>query len=96
MVGVNYNFAPGSARHVDELLTFLESSLRQLAQPHDDALVLTLDVRRDLMKRILVDPGSAADLLYLPTLIWLGYKPNNLRNPRRILVKFNGTQTHSL
>ena len=48
------------------------------------------------MKRILVDLGNATDLLYLPTLIRLCYKPNNLSNPGRVLVGFNSTQTHSL
>ena len=48
------------------------------------------------MKCILVDPGSAVDLLYLPALVRLGYKSDNLLNLGRILVGFNGTQTHSL
>ena len=64
--------------------------------PHYDALVLTLEVGKHLMKRILVDPDSAADLLYLLALLYLGYKPDSLRNPRRILVRFNGSQTSSL
>ena len=45
------------------------------------------------MKRILVDLGSVVDLLYL---LCLGYKPDNLRNPGRVLVDFNGSQTNSL
>ena len=48
------------------------------------------------MKRILVDLSSGADLLYLPSLIRLGYKSDNLCNQGRVLVGFNGTQTHSL
>ena len=48
------------------------------------------------MKRMLVDPGSVVDLLYLFALIQLGYMPDSLRNPGRILVGFNGTQTQSL
>ena len=74
MVEVSYSFSLGSAWPVDGLLTFSKLPLRQLARPHDDALVLTLEIRQHLMKRILVDPGSATDLLYLPTLIQQGYK----------------------
>ena len=48
------------------------------------------------MKCMLVDLGSVADLVYLPTLIRLGFKPDSLRNPGRILVGFNCTQTQSL
>ena len=96
MAGVNYSFASGSARHVDGLLIFSESSLHKWAQPHNDTLILTLEVRQYLMKRILVDPGSSTDLLYLPALIRLGYKLDNLRNLGRVLIEFNGAQTYSL
>ena len=48
------------------------------------------------MKRILVDPGNAIELLYLPALILLGYKLDNLCNPRRVLVGFNGPLTYSM
>ena len=48
------------------------------------------------MKRMLVDTRSVADLLYLPALVQQGYKLDSLRNPGRILVGFNGTQTQSL
>ena len=87
---INYSFAPSSIRPIDGIITFFEYPVRQLSMPDDDALVLTLEVGKYLMKQILIDPGSVADLLYLPTLLCLGYKPNNLRNPRRVLVGFNG------
>ena len=48
------------------------------------------------MKLISIDPGSAAHLLYVPALVRLGYKLDNLHNPRRVLVGFNGSQTNSL
>ena len=48
------------------------------------------------MKHILVYLGNVEDLLYPPTLIPLSYKPDNLRNKGRVLVWFNGTQTHLL
>ena len=93
MAGVNYSFAPSSAQPIDWLLTFSKSSL---AQPHDDALVLTLEVGRHLMERILVDLSNAMDLLCPLTLIRLGYKSDNLHNSGRVLVWFNGMQIHSL
>ena len=48
------------------------------------------------MKRILVNPDIAFDLLYLPALLRLGYKPDNLRNLGRVLVGFNISHTNSL
>ena len=70
--------------------------MRQMAQPHDDALVVTLEVGRHLMKCMLIGLGSVVDLLYLLALVWLGYRLDNLCNLGRILVGFNGTQTQSL
>ena len=95
-MAISYSFASRSARLVDGLLTFSKSPFKQLVQPHNDALILTWEVEQHLMKRILVDSSTATDLLYLPSLIRLGYKPVNLRNSGRDLVGFNGTLTHSL
>ena len=90
MVDVNYSFALSSIR------PFTESPLRQLSMPHDDTLVLTLEVGKHWMKRILVNPSNAIYLLYLPALLRLGYKLDNLWNPGRVLVGFNRSQTNSL
>ena len=92
---VNYSFAPSSIRPIDGLITFFESPLRQLSMPHYDALVLGLEVGKHLMKRILVDPDSATILLYLFALLRLGYKPDNIHDPRSVLVSFNGSQANS-
>ena len=54
---LNYSFAPSSVLPVDRFITFSESPLQQLALPHDDALVLTLEVGKHLMKRILLTPS---------------------------------------
>ena len=91
----NYSFGPSSIQPIGGLITFSESPLRQLYMPHYDALVLTLEVGKHLMKRILVDPGSVASVLYLLALLYASYKPNNL-NLERVLVDFNGLQTNSL
>ena len=48
------------------------------------------------MKQIFLDPDSVANLFYLPALLRLGYKPDNLCNLGRVLVGFNGLQTNSL
>ena len=92
---VNYSFAPSSIWPI-RLITFFESPLRQLSMPYYESLVLTLEVRKHLMKRILVDPSSDTDLLYLLALLRLGYKPDNLHNLGKVLVCFNGSHTNSL
>ncbi|KAF3443549.1 hypothetical protein FNV43_RR13235 [Rhamnella rubrinervis] len=45
--------------------------------PHDDALVVTLDVGNCTIKRILVDNGSSADIVFLSTLEKMGINPQS-------------------
>ena len=48
------------------------------------------------MKRILVDPGSSADLLQVSVIKQMGFIPASLENLGRILSGFNGSSTNSL
>ena len=91
-----HSFSPSGVLPIDGTVTFFECPLRQLSTPHDDALVLNLEVGGHLIWKILINNGSITDLLYLPTVIRLGYQPDILQNPSRILIGFNGTQTTSL
>ena len=44
---------------------FLEEDIRGVKQPHDDLLVIMLTIKGFNTKRILVDNGSSADIIYL-------------------------------
>ncbi|XP_034684077.1 uncharacterized protein LOC117913226 [Vitis riparia] len=68
----------------------------RVLQPHRDALILTLGVGDFDVKRILVNPGSSADLLLVAVIKQMGFIPSNLENPRRTLSEFNGSSTTSL
>ena len=48
------------------------------------------------MRRILVDPGSSADLVQALVVSHMGHSLTNLENPGRILSGFNGSSTTSL
>ena len=48
------------------------------------------------VKRILVDPGSSADLLQVAVIKQMGFEPSSLENPGRTLFGFNGSSTTSL
>ncbi|RVW71438.1 hypothetical protein CK203_057569 [Vitis vinifera] len=65
-------------------------------QPHRDALILTLGVGNHDVRRILVDPGSSADLLQVAIIKQMGFIPSSLENPGRTLSGFNGSSTTSL
>ena len=68
----------------------------RVLQPHRDALILTLGVGDFDVKRILVDPGSSADLLQVAVIKQMGFIPSSLENPGRTLSGFNGSSTTSL
>ena len=96
VVEIHYSFSLSIIQHIDGTITFFESPLQQLFTPYNYALILTVEVGNHLMRHILVNLGSAFDLLYLLALLRLVYKLDNLHNPGRMLIDFNGTQTKLL
>ena len=53
---------------IDGLVSFPPIDSTRIITPHYDALVLTLCINNFDVHRVLVDPGSAAELLHLPAL----------------------------
>ena len=63
-------------------------------QPHDDALVVTLRIGGYDVKRVMIDQGSAAEIMYLDLYKGLGLKPENLTTYSSPLVSFEGKNGH--
>ena len=59
-------------------------------QPHDDTLVVTLRIGGYDVKRVMIDQGSAADIMYPDLYRGLNLKPENLTAYRSPLVSFEG------
>ncbi|XP_059591682.1 uncharacterized protein LOC132253520 [Vitis vinifera] len=70
--------------------------LLRVASPYRDALILSLEIGDFDVRRILVDPGSSADLVQASVISHMGHSLTGLENPRRILSGFNGASTTSL
>ena len=66
---IQYNFTASSILTINGVITFSEAALKQVTRPHEDALVLNLEIKSHMVRRILVDLGSAADILYMPALL---------------------------
>ena len=64
--------------------------------PHYDALVLTMCINSFDVHRVLVDPGSAADMLHLPTFNQMRVPIDHLHSAGRVLSGFNGATTLSV
>ena len=76
-------------------ISFSEEDKVGTIQPHDDALMVTLRIRGYDVKRVMVDQGSGAEIMYLDLYNGLGLKPEDLK-PKDLtaydssLVSFDG------
>ncbi|KAG7591503.1 Integrase catalytic core [Arabidopsis thaliana x Arabidopsis arenosa] len=87
------------ARVIEEQLpevTFSESETSQLDKPHDDALVITLDIAHCEVSRVLIDTGSSVDLIFLDTLTRMGISKQSIKGPPSPLVSFTSETSMSV
>ena len=76
--------------NVPLVLSFSDVEKQGTIQPHDDALVVTLRIGGYDVKRVMVDQGSAADIMYPDLFKGLGLKSEDLRSYNSPLVSFEG------
>ena len=74
---------------IDNPISFPLVNPNRVIVPHYDALVLTLHM-------VLVDPGSAVDLLQLPAFNQMKLSSGMMNSVGRILSGFNGLTTTTL
>jgi hypothetical protein len=48
----------------NEAIIFSEKDRAEIAQPHDDAVILSLKINTHRVHRVLIDTGSSADVMY--------------------------------
>jgi len=60
-------------------MIFSEEDARGVKQPHDDPLVIMFTIEGFNTRRILVDNGSSADIIYLSSFQQLKLDPGRLR-----------------
>uniref|UniRef100_A0A2N9EL41 RNA-directed DNA polymerase n=1 Tax=Fagus sylvatica TaxID=28930 RepID=A0A2N9EL41_FAGSY len=79
---------PKNVRLDDQIISFSEEDARGTHQPHDDALVITINIAGFTTRRVMVDNGSSADILYLPTYQQMRLDKDKLRPMDAPLVGF--------
>ena len=75
-------------------MSFNEGDNRGVKQPHNDPLVIMLNIEGFNTKRILVDNGSSADIIYLLAYQQLKLDPRRLRPFDSPFVSFNGDRVY--
>ena len=74
---------------IDDPISFPPINPTRVITPHYDALVLTVSINNFDVHRVLVDPGSAADLLHLPAFKQMRVPLDCLSSVGRVLSGFN-------
>ena len=87
---------PKMSRMDNPTIEFLENDARRLHHPHDDALVVSLQIGDYNMHRVLVDNGSLADILYYPAFQQMRINREQLTPKNAPLVCFGGTRVFPL
>ena len=73
-----------------EPVAFNEDNLEGTIQPHDDALVVTAQISGFLVKRVMIDQESGANIMYPNLFMGLGLKKEDLMKHTSPLVRFEG------
>ena len=76
--------------NVPLVLSFSDANKQGTIQPLDDVLVVTLRIGGYDIKRVMVDQGSAAEIMYPDLYKGLGLKPEDLTTYSSPLVSFKG------
>ena len=72
------------------VLGFLDEDKVRIIQPHDDALIVILRIGGYDVKRVLVNQGSAVEIIYPDLYKGLNLKPDDLMAYNSPLVSFEG------
>ena len=78
---------------IDGTISFPSINPTRVITPHYDALIITLCVNNFDVHRVLVDLGSTAELLHLPTFMQMKVLLSHLSSAGRVLTGFNGSTT---
>uniref|UniRef100_A0A2N9HJS8 RNA-directed DNA polymerase n=1 Tax=Fagus sylvatica TaxID=28930 RepID=A0A2N9HJS8_FAGSY len=77
-------------------ITFTEEDACKVFHPHDDALVVTMEIAGYSTRRVLIDNGSSADIVYLTAFQQMKIDKDQLQPIETPLVGFAGTSIHLL
>ena len=71
-------------------ISFTDEDAERIHHPHDDAIVITLLIADYTTRRVLIDNGSSADILYYPVFQQMRLGRDQLRPVCSPLIGFGG------
>ncbi|XP_056688349.1 uncharacterized protein [Spinacia oleracea] len=77
-------------------ITFDDSDSIDTQREHHDGLVISLPIGNALIKRILIDNGSSANVLFLEALQEMGLEEKNIVRRSTVLVGFSGESLRTI
>ena len=101
MKHLQHVYQVGEKRHRAEerqgpVVSFTEADLEMVQHPHNDALVVSLQVGECQVKCILINQGNFCDIMYVRCYKELGLHPDDIEQSNGPMVGFNGTLTWPL
>ena len=85
------NSGPKRAKvDIQSMLGFSDEDKIETIEPYDDALIVTLRIRGYEVKRVLVDQGSGAEIMYPNLFKGLNLRSEDLTTYDSPLVSFDG------
>jgi hypothetical protein len=80
------------APRLDDIpIIFTEEDARRIHHPHDDALVVTLEIVGYATRQVLIDNGSSVDIIYLPAFQQMKIDKSKLLPFDTPLIEFVGS-----
>ncbi|WZZ14764.1 uncharacterized protein LOC125578131 [Brassica napus] len=74
----------------DHQITFSALDTKGVHMPHNDPLLVDLDIGECLVAKVLIDTGSSVDLIFRDTLDKMGVDLRDMKPSSRTLTGFNG------
>ena len=96
MNAIHTESSQGEVEPIDDPISFPPINLNRVIVPHYDVLVLTLCNNGFDLHKVLVDHGSATDLLQLPAFLQMKLSSDMLNSAGRVLSGFNGATPTTL
>ena len=74
----------------EQAIIFTNEDAEKVYHPHDNAIIITLLISDYTTRRVLVENGSSANILYYPTFQQIRLGQDQLCPMNSLLVRFEG------